>query len=89
MLHRGDERECRLRSLIEVRARRQQSVVSTAGLRIPHHRSGVVAAREPLDRKIDAPTPLVITGYRSGARTGVGDRCDLDRLLIERRGVIV
>lgn len=89
MLQCGDERECRLGSLIEIRARRLQSVVSTAGLGVPHHRSGVVAARKPLDREVDAATPLVITGHRSGAGAGIGDRRDLDRLLVERRGVIV
>ncbi len=82
VLQGGDQRERRLGALVEVGPVRGQAVIAAAGRRVPHRRAGVVVAQEPRDGLPHAGVPAAVAGHRGGGGAGVGERGDLDRLLV-------
>ena len=65
-----------------------QPVEATSGLRIEHWNGGVVVAEDPRPGHPYPASPPVVSGHRERAGTRVGERGDLDRLLVERRGLV-
>ena len=82
VLHRRQQRERRLRTLVEVHPICVQTVVSATRGGIPHRLAEVVVALEPRHRGRDTVDPDLPGVDFGGAGAGIGEGRDLDRLLV-------
>ena len=88
LLRGRQQRQRRFGALVQVAAAGLQAVVAAAGGRVEHRRAAVVVTGEPGPGRADAVAPPLVGGEVERARARVGQRGDLDRLLVEPdRGV--
>jgi len=83
VLHRRQEGECRLRTLIEIGAGSLQAVEPSACVCIPHEDTSVISTEEPICGAGESDFPVLAAVNFEGADTGIGESRRLNRLLIE------
>src|SRR5437879_2351491 len=81
-LERRQHRQCRLSSLVLVAPTDLETVATAVAHRVVQRHLGVVVAEEPLRSTHDTIEPIGMSSDGKGSVTSVGQRGDLDRLLV-------
>src|SRR5216683_2835399 len=85
LLQHRDHRQGRRGTLVAIAASGAEAVGAAAGSLVQHRNPGIVVAQEPRHAQVHAGEPGPVTGDGRRAHARVGQRGDLDRLLVEAR----